>query len=196
MSDAAGNLDGSQLLENGIHGTTYMQDHGETKTPGELELRPENTLLKCCIVIGDEEVQPDLSDRDGATLREPRLEDLQILIGQGLDIQRMDAERVANIGMLPRKGGNAIETGDIHSRDHETADPRCARCRHDCLPVDVEFASIQMDVGIDQHCRTPREPDTAQQPFQVGLRLAMNASIPSPASAVIMLHAMVSEAIW
>jgi hypothetical protein len=69
----------------------------------------------------------------------------------------MDAERVADVAMLACKGGNAIETGDIHGRDHETAHPSDARRRDHRVTVGVELGGIQMDVGIDQHDRTLAE---------------------------------------
>src|SRR5690606_32916691 len=117
MRDAARHRHLAQVLEQSILRAPHMQQHRKIVRPRDLELGSVEALLSRRIEVRDEEVEPDLADRDElrilATCRELGVQPGERLFLAGIDAQGVDAERVVDAGMAAGEGAHRTEVAGI-----------------------------------------------------------------------------------
>ncbi len=132
-----------------------MQQHRQVELARDLQLRLVDGVLPLDLRIGDEEVEPDLADGDEARVVHRR-GDLpaqfdQVVIAGLRGAERVDAERVTAAGLPVRQRAHHIEVPARDRRHHDVADPRYPRLLDHRIAVGIEFAGIEVAVGVDPH---------------------------------------------
>jgi hypothetical protein len=64
MGNASGHNNAPQLRQHGIYRSPYVQEYGQIQVAGELQLLAKKVTLQFHGRLGDEIIEPDLTNRD------------------------------------------------------------------------------------------------------------------------------------
>ena len=86
-----------------------------------------------------EVIEPDLAQRKRGALAQALIEHVHIFHPRLHDVERMDAERAAHVGVGRGERLHHSEVGSFDRRQHETCDAHRARSVDELLAVGVEL---------------------------------------------------------
>ena len=155
MTDAAGpQSDAAQAAQQRVGAASHMEDHRQLMPLRELELLHIEMLLRGRVEVLDEEIEADLADADQArivaALGQHPVETAEVLVARVHDVQRMDAQRIAE-AMRMRERPHLLEVPGDDRRDHDLRHARCQRARDDGVAVDVELRGVEVAVRVSPH---------------------------------------------
>ena len=159
MRDATANADTAQLLEDRIDRTAHVQDHRQVVTPRQLELRDEKIELAGGVDVGDEVIETDLADCPRRAAHKVRFERIEVVLAGPHDVQRMNAERRADIPPPRSQGKHRVETAPIHRRHDEALHARGTRAVDHLVAVRCKLGRVEMNMRVDQHRNPPPQGD-------------------------------------
>ena len=173
MGDPAARTQPAKVLEHGVLGTAHMHDHWQLEVAGNAKLLDKEALLTCPVQARHEVIESDFADAD-----QPRIIDRpgdrvaqsgQFGVIGLIDMQRVNAKCIAHAGMPRRERGDRLKIEGTHRRYDDAVDTRCHGRIDHVIAIGVEFGSIKVAVGIDEHRCASGRPI---RPTRVALRAA------------------------
>jgi len=154
VGDTAAPARPAKLAQHRLHRTAHVQDHRQTVAAGEFELRDEEFPLPRRIDIGHEVIKPDLADCVRSALRQQRVKPVEVIHARLRHIERMDAERRADVAARGGECAHRIEAVAVDRRNDEAAHAGTACLGDESISIAVELGRVEMNVRVDQHGRS------------------------------------------
>ncbi len=88
-----------------------------------------------------------------------RLERTEVVLARPHDVQRMNAERRADIPPCCSQREDRVESLPIHRRHDEALHARSARAADHLVAVRCKLGRVEMNMRVDQHRNPPPQED-------------------------------------
>lgn len=115
----------------------------------------ERCLACARSIPGAKKIQSDLADGEQRRVADRRLQvgaqPLEVVVARAIDVQRMDAERVADARIRRGERAHRREVAHLDRRHHQRRDTGSERAFAHRVAIRVVLTGVEMAVGVDQH---------------------------------------------